>query len=577
MMAQHRENGKPKNAKVESSIAQKHQEAQDEYDEVARLCVFRQLDFFRKGLKAVEPFIRNVAERHHIDRQLSGVCDRGSQEGEPMSGYENDNDGELSFDYKQKDLMMMAPHQIQWSFSLLTSSDYVLTLDDANFSQAASDHNFLVIQVYAPCEKMHRLMCELCVKLASEYEKAASLLSTYEPPIVLGKIDASAEENKQVVDQFQVTGYPTIVILQNGGRDIHDYTGPRDADGIVRTLKRLIGPPSTEIKTATDAISIASVGIFPIFSGEEFRNFTVIANELQWESWDYDVFHTMDASLVPRGQSTTTTTLRLLKPYVERFVDSQNFQVLAMKNFIVEASIPLVTNLNDNITSDKINQWVSQLSDEKATLFVDFDDEHFNAFKCKCYEVGALYKCKGLRFFLADARANEDELKCSGLRFDQVPLIIIHSNDGPTYMKSNLKPDDISPWLNEYKDGNLKPFLKSQPIPETNNEALKVVVADSLKDMVLNSQKNVLLDIHVPFCGGFRNFALFIPEIAVLFENDDDVIVASLDGTTNDIPDDIFDVRNCYTLYFKSANGTLVSYDDDGTKEDIVTFIRTNI
>ncbi|KAI3825291.1 hypothetical protein L1987_06772 [Smallanthus sonchifolius] len=331
------------------------------------------------------------------------------------------------------------------------------------------------------------------------YEKAASLLSTHEPPTVLGKIDASAEENKQVVDQFQITGYPTIVILQNGGRDIHDYTGPREADGIVRTLKRLIGPPSTEIKTATDSLSligeekISIVGIFPIFSGEEFRNFTVIANELLWKSWDYDVFHTMDASLVPRGQSSITTpTLRLLKPYDERFVDSQNFQVLAMKNFIVEASIPLVTNINYNNTPDKINQWVSQLSDEKATLFVDFDKEHFNVFKCKSYEVAALYKCKGLRFFLADARANEDVLKNSGLRFDQVPLIIIHSNDGPTYMKSNLKPDDISPWLNEYKDGNLKPFLKSQPIPETNNEALKVVVADSLQDMVLNSQKNGL-------------------------------------------------------------------------------------
>ncbi|KAJ0692031.1 putative protein disulfide-isomerase [Helianthus annuus] len=95
-------------------------------------------------------------------------------------------------------------------------------------------------------------------------------------------------------------------------------------------------------------------------------------------------------------------------------------------------------------------------------------------------------------------------------------------------MKANIKPDDISSWLNEYKDGKLKRYLKSQPIPETNNEPLKVVVADSLQDMVLNSQTNVLLDIDVPSCARFRNFAAFIPEIAVLFENDDDVIVARL-------------------------------------------------
>ena len=36
----------------------------------------------------------------------------------------------------------------------------------------------------------------------------------------------------------------------------------------------------------------------------------------------------------------------------------------------------------------------------------------------------------------------------------------------------------------------MKPFIKSEPIPETNNEPVKVVVANSLKDMVLESKKN---------------------------------------------------------------------------------------
>ncbi|XP_024975156.1 uncharacterized protein At2g33490-like isoform X2 [Cynara cardunculus var. scolymus] len=128
MMTQHREKGQLRTGKVESSIAQKLKEAQDEYDEVTRLCVFRvkslkegqcrslltqaarhhaaqQLSFFRNGLKtleAVEPCIRNVAEKHHIDYQLTGLCNSESREGEPMSGYESTDDGELSFDYRQK-------------------------------------------------------------------------------------------------------------------------------------------------------------------------------------------------------------------------------------------------------------------------------------------------------------------------------------------------------------------------------------------------------------------------------------------------------------------------------------------
>lgn len=40
------------------------------------------------------------------------------------------------------------------------------------------------------------------------------------------------------------------------------------------------------------------------------------------------------------------------------------------------------------------------------------------------------------------------------------------------------------------KDGNVQPYKKSEPIPEVNNEPVKVVVADTLQDMVFNSGKN---------------------------------------------------------------------------------------
>lgn len=36
----------------------------------------------------------------------------------------------------------------------------------------------------------------------------------------------------------------------------------------------------------------------------------------------------------------------------------------------------------------------------------------------------------------------------------------------------------------------MKPYKKSEPIPEVNNEPVKVVVADTLQDMVFNSGKN---------------------------------------------------------------------------------------
>lgn len=51
----------------------------------------------------------------------------------------------------------------------------------------------------------------------------------------LGKIDMDDKANKPVGGKFGVKGYPTLKIFRNGVAS--DYTGPRDAKGIVAFLK----------------------------------------------------------------------------------------------------------------------------------------------------------------------------------------------------------------------------------------------------------------------------------------------------------------------------------------------------
>jgi protein disulfide-isomerase A1 len=91
----------------------------------------------------------------------------------------------------------------------------------------------------------------LCLHL--QYEKAASILSTHEPPVVLAKVDANEEHNKDLASENDVKGFPTIKIFRNGGKNIQEYKGPREAEGIVEYLKKQSGPASTEIKSADDA------------------------------------------------------------------------------------------------------------------------------------------------------------------------------------------------------------------------------------------------------------------------------------------------------------------------------------
>lgn len=62
------------------------------------------------------------------------------------------------------------------------------------------------------------------------------------------------------------------------------------------------------------------MGIFSKFSGEEFDNFTTLAEKMRL---DYDFGYTLDAKFLPKGESVVIQpTVRILKPFDELFVDS---------------------------------------------------------------------------------------------------------------------------------------------------------------------------------------------------------------------------------------------------------------
>ncbi|CAM8951902.1 unnamed protein product [Rhodiola kirilowii] len=457
---------------------------------------------------------------------------------------------------------------------LLPSSaekEYVLTLDNSNFTDVVSKHDFIVVEFYAP-------WCGHCKSLAPEYEKAAKTLSSHDPPLVLAKVNAVEDSNKALGEQFEIQGFPTIKILRNGGKTSQEYKGPRDAEGIVVYLARQLGPASVEIKSAEDVKKIVGdkivsiVGIFPKFEGEEYQNFSAVAEILRS---DYDLGHTLDAKLLPRGDlSVKKATFRVFKPFDELVVDSEDFDVEALQKFVEESTVPLVTVFdNDQSNHPYLSKYFNSPAD-KAMVFLNFTDSLFESFKSKVHELATQYKGKGPIFLVGDVDAAKNALDYFGLKAEQAPLIIIQTNDNVKFLKAQVNPDGLAPWVKGYLAGEVKPFIRSEPIPQTNDEPVKVVVTDSLDDFVLKSNKNVLLEFYAPWCGHCKNLAPILDEVAVHFEKDPSVVIAKLDATANDVPQSTFAVQGFPTLYFKSSTGKIIEYDGGRSKEDFISFIE---
>lgn len=96
-------------------------------------------------------------------------------------------------------------------------------------------------------------------------------MSSHDPPIVLAKVDANEEKNKALASEYDVKGYPTLKIVRNGGKNVQEYKGPREADGIVDYLKRQSGPASTEIKSADEATAFIGENKVVIVSDRLFN------------------------------------------------------------------------------------------------------------------------------------------------------------------------------------------------------------------------------------------------------------------------------------------------------------------
>jgi protein disulfide-isomerase A1 len=85
----------------------------------------------------------------------------------------------------------------------------------------------------------------------------------------------------------------------------------------------------------------------------------------------------------------------------------------------------------------------------------------------------------------------------------------------------------------------------------------------------------VLIEFYAPWCGHCKKLAPILDEAAATLQSEEDVVIAKMDATANDVPAE-FDVQGYPTLYFVTPSGKMVSYDGGRTADEIVDYIKKN-
>jgi thiol-disulfide isomerase/thioredoxin len=99
---------------------------------------------------------------------------------------------------------------------------------------------------------------------------------------------------------------------------------------------------------------------------------------------------------------------------------------------------------------------------------------------------------------------------------------------------SKLSVENIKAFLNDFKNANLKAFLKSAPAPEDNSKPLKTIVGTTFENIVLASDDDVFIKFYAPWCGHCKSMAPAWEQLAEELKDVSGLVIADFDATANE-------------------------------------------
>lgn len=439
----------------------------------------------------------------------------------------------------------------------------VLEFTDSDFADHITHHDIILVEFFAP-------WCGHCKKLAPEYEKAATELKRADPAVALAKVDCTA--STEVCGKYGVSGYPTLKIFRNGEM-VEDYNGPREAGGIVKTMKSKAGPSSRNMESVADAEKffntndLAVVGFFGEASSDLEAEFKKLADA---HSNDFKFGHSQASAVLEKyGQKDAVVIYRpkqlqsKLEPATVKYEGGANLQ--KMKQWITDN----IQGLAGHRDQGNAGQF------QKPLVVAYYDVDYVKNTKGTNYWRNRVMKVakhfresnKKVHFAVSSHSDFSHELGEFGLTYTDKPVVgAWDSKDQKFVMQDEFSMDNLEKFVKELLDGKLKPYLKSEPIPASNDEPVKVVVAEQFNEIVNDESKDVLIEFYAPWCGHCKTLAPKYDELAQKLEKETDIVIAKMDATANDVPAP-YEVRGFPTLYFAPKNSKQSPKKYEGGRE----------
>lgn len=139
---------------------------------------------------------------------------------------------------------------------------------------------------------------------------------------------------------------------------------------------------------------------------------------------------------------------------------------------------------------------------------------------------------------------------------------------------STITLENLNAFVNDFVNGKLSTFMKSEEIPATNDEPVKVIVGKSFDDLVKNSTADVLVEFYAPWCGHCKTLAPIYDAVAKKLLVNKNIVLAKVDATANEVPGVAIRGFPTLKLFLNGKKDSPVDFEGDRSEEGILKYLQ---
>ncbi|XP_017276444.1 protein disulfide-isomerase [Kryptolebias marmoratus] len=406
-----------------------------------------------------------------------------------------------------------------------TEKDGILQLNKGNFNRALRKYKQLLVHFLTPLTvESHRV--------SEAFEGAAAELQGSE--VKLARV--AVNEEKDLAKKLNVTGFSIRLYLSG---DIHNPVPcpvSQSSASILTWLKRRAGSAAdliTDIHQLEASEELTVVGFFKDLNHEYVQEFYAAAIDLP----DISFAVTQNDDIISK-YGLTYDNILLLKN--SRLIRSYKMKPETSKEeLIVFISVYQMDPVTE-YTGQTASQILSSPVLNHALLFVNKSSEDFKEIFSAFSSAAEAFRMKIL-FVLVDVGESRNGrlMEYFQVRVFEAPLVrLVNLTDHVTYHlpSETLNVEIIKQFCQSYLEGKAKPKMQSEPIPEGWDEKpVKELVGMTLEQVAFNPNKTVFVLFYLPYSQKSRDLFPLWEELAEAFEERQEVIVARIDVSANDI------------------------------------------